>query len=119
MNELAGETIFRIFQSQRYSPAFTESLLAAIQAPLAEAIAQQNFPQAAKTRAQTPVETRVKTEDEILALLSTHAELSLADVAATIGRSVSAVERAAAKLKTQNRLAYEGPKKGGKWKVVG
>jgi len=43
----------------------------------------------------------------------------LADVAATIGRSVSAVERAAAKLKTQNRLAYEGPKKGGKWKVIG
>jgi len=119
LNELAGETIFRIFQSQRYSPAFIESLLAAIQASLEEAITQQKILRTSKTRVETPVKARVKTEDEILVLLSTHAELSLADVAATIGRSVSAVERAAAKLKTQNRLAYEGPKKGGKWKVIG
>lgn len=71
-----------------------------------------------KTLVKTPVQTRVKTEDQILAILNVHAELSLADVAATIGRSVSAVERAVAKLKTQNRLVYEGPKKGGKWRVL-
>lgn len=102
--------------------AFIEFLLAAIQASLEEAITQQQAPQASKTRVKTPVKTRVKTrvktEDQILALLSAHAELSLADVAATIGRSISAVERAVAKLKIQNRLAYEGPKKGGKWKVI-
>lgn len=93
---------------------FIEFLLAAIQGSLEEAITQQD----SETRVKTPVKTRVKTEDQILALLSAHAELSLADVAATIGRSISAVERAVAKLKTQNRLAYEGPKKGGKWKVI-
>lgn len=93
---------------------FIEFLLAAIQGSLEEAITQQD----SETRVKTPVKTRVKTEDQILALLSAHAELSLADVAATIGRSISAVERAVAKLKTQNRLTYEGPKKGGKWKVI-
>ena len=98
--------------------AFIEFLLAAIQASLEEAITQQHAAQISKTRVKTPVKTRVKTEDQILALLSKHAELSLADVAATIGRSISAVERAVAKLKTQNRLTYEGPKKGGKWKVI-
>lgn len=79
---------------------------------LDEAINQQNgLP---KTR----VETRVKTEDQILTLLGTHPQLSLADVAATIGRSLSAVERAVAKLKNQNRLEYEGSKKSGRWRVI-
>lgn len=98
--------------------AFIEFLLAAIHESLEEAINQQETSPSQKTRVETQVKTRVKTEDQILALLGSHPELSLADVAATIGRSVSAVERAVAKLKTQNRLLFEGPKKGGKWKVV-
>lgn len=95
---------------------FIEFLLAAIAESLDEAISQQNGFQ--KTRVETQVKTRVKTEDQILTLLSAHPQLSLADVAATIGRSLSAVERAVAKLKNQNRLEYEGPKKSGRWRVI-
>jgi Fic family protein len=95
---------------------FIEFLLAAIAESLGEAINQQNA--SPKARVEEPVKTRVKTDDQILALLSTHPELSLADVAATIGRSISAVERAVAKLKAQNRLEYEGPKKSGRWRVL-
>lgn len=96
--------------------AFIDFLLQSIQESLHEAIASQNYPE---TRVETRVETpKVKTEDRILEVLETRPELSLAEVAATIGRSVSAVERAVAKLKNQNRLAYEGSKKDGKWKVL-
>ncbi|HRH78743.1 MAG TPA: Fic family protein, partial [Cellvibrionaceae bacterium] len=97
---------------------FIEFLLAAMHESLEEAINQQGSFQLAKTRVKTLVKTRVKTEDQVLAILQAHPQLSLADAAATIGRSTSAVERAVAKLKTQNRLAYEGPKKGGKWRVL-
>lgn len=95
---------------------FIEFLLQSILESLLEAIASQHNQE---TRVETRVETPpVKTEVRILALLEAHPELSLAEVANTIGRSVSAVERAVTKLKTQNRLIYEGPKKGGKWKVL-
>lgn len=99
---------------------FIEFLLQSIQESLLEAIALQNTPKTrVETRAETRVETpKAKTEDRILETLEIHPELSLAEVAATIGRSVSAVERAVAKLKTENRLVYEGPKKGGKWRVL-
>lgn len=97
---------------------FIEFLLTAIYDSLEEVVNQQSAPQSQKTRVKTQVQTRVKTEDQILAILSTHSQLSLADVAATIGRSISAVERAVAKLKSQNRLVYKGPKKGGKWQVL-
>lgn len=96
--------------------AFIEFLLQSIQESLHEAITSQNSPE---TRVETRVETsKVKTEDRILEVLEIRPELSLAEVAATIGRSVSAVERAVTKLKSQNRLAYEGSKKDGKWKVL-
>ncbi|MDO8342101.1 MAG: hypothetical protein Q7T48_02775 [Cellvibrio sp.] len=104
--------------------AFIEFLLQSIQESLHEAIASQNSPETrVETRGETRGETRVetpkaKTEDRILEVLETRPELSLAEVAATIGRSVSAVERAAAKLKAEKRLIYEGSKKDGKWKVL-
>lgn len=96
--------------------AFIEFLLQSIQESLHEAITSQNSPE---TRVEARVETsKVKTEDRILEVLEIHPELSLAEVATTIGRSVSAIERAVTKLKSQNRLAYEGSKKDGKWKVL-
>ena len=118
---LEGKTVLglpREIQEVRNAFAAYENLEQWQPQQVGEAITQQHTAQTLKTRVKTPVKTRVKTADQILALLSTHAELSLADVAATIGRSISAVERAVAKLKTQNRLTYEGPKKGGKWKVI-
>ena len=67
---------------------------------------------------KTPVETRVKTPDAILAVLKTNPILTLTEVAERIDKSVSAVERAAKKLRDQEKLKYVGPKKGGHWKVI-
>lgn len=61
------------------------------------------------------VETQVKTQEQILLLLQQNPHMTLSEVADTIGKSVSTVERAVAKLKKQNRLVYHGPKKGGYW----
>ncbi|WP_420890717.1 winged helix-turn-helix transcriptional regulator [Marinomonas primoryensis] len=44
-------------------------------------------------------------------------ELTLADVAKRIGKSLRTVERAASKLKEEGRLEYQGPKKNGVWVV--
>ncbi len=71
-----------------------------------------------QTRVETPVETRVKTPEQILQLLLKQPTLSLADVAARLGKSTSAVERAAGKLREQGRLRYVGPKKGGRWEPM-
>jgi ATP-dependent DNA helicase RecG len=44
--------------------------------------------------------------------------MTLAEVAETIGKSLSAVERASAKLVKAGHLKYVGPRKGGHWVVV-
>ena len=44
--------------------------------------------------------------------------MTLQEVATNIGRSLSAVERAAAKLVKEGRLRYIGPQKGGQWEVL-
>ncbi len=67
---------------------------------------------------QTPVETPVKTPEKILAVLQQHPEMSLAEVAQEIGRSLRAVERACAVLVKDGRLRYIGPKKNGHWEVL-
>jgi len=43
---------------------------------------------------------------------------SLAEVADHIGKSLSAVERATAKMVKEGRLQFVGPKKGGHWQVL-
>jgi len=44
--------------------------------------------------------------------------MTLLEVAEAIGRSLSAVERASAKLAKEGRLRYVGPRKGGHWEVL-
>jgi ATP-dependent DNA helicase RecG len=44
--------------------------------------------------------------------------MTLAEVATTIGKSLSAVERASAKLVKTGQLKRIGPQKGGYWEVV-
>lgn len=44
--------------------------------------------------------------------------MTLAEVAHSIGKSTSAVERAVAKLVEQGRLRFVGPRKGGYWEVL-
>ncbi len=63
-------------------------------------------------------ETPVKTPVEILRLLAAQPEMTLVEVAEAIGKSLSAVERASAKLGKEGRLRYEGPRKGGHWEVL-
>jgi ATP-dependent DNA helicase RecG len=71
-----------------------------------------------KSTGKTLVETPVKTPVKILAILKDHPEYSLADVAAAIGKSISAVERAAAKLVKSGKLRRVGPAKGGHWEIL-
>ena len=71
-----------------------------------------------ETSVETSVETRVETPDRIIKLLRAHPHLTLVEVAARIGKSVSAVERATAKLNREGRLRRVGPRKGGNWEVL-
>ena len=75
-----------------------------------------------KTPVETPVETlvktRAKTPEKILEALGARPDLTLAELAKSIGKSVSAVERASAKLVKEGRLKYMGPQKGGHWEVL-
>jgi len=95
------------------SAPFIEFMLDSITETLEQALAGD-----LKTRAKTQVETRVKTPEQILALLRAQPDLTLAEIAAHLGRATSTIERAVAKLKQQNRLVYHGPKKGGHWQVL-
>ncbi|MDP3515045.1 MAG: ATP-binding protein [Sulfuritalea sp.] len=67
---------------------------------------------------EAPVKTPVKTPEQVLATLATNRDLTLAELASFIGKSTSAVERAAAKLVREGRLRFVGPRKGGHWEVL-
>ncbi|MCP5329340.1 MAG: Fic family protein [Pseudomonadales bacterium] len=97
---------------QTDSAPFIEFMLATISEALQEALSRDE-----KVRVEMRAETRVKTPEQILALLRRQPELTLAEVAVHLGRATSTIERAVAKLKQQNKLAYHGPKKGGHWQV--
>ena len=72
----------------------------------------------AETLAETRVKTLVKTPEKILEAIRAKPDLTLAGLAMSIGKSVSAVERATAKLVKEGRLSYVGPQKGGHWVVL-
>ena len=67
---------------------------------------------------KTSVKTSVKTPERILRLLEAHPTMTLAEVAAEIGKSVRTVELASSRLVKQGRLRYVGPQKGGHWEVL-
>ena len=69
-------------------------------------------------RAETPVKTPVKTPDAIVTLLRADPDLTLAEVAREIGKSLRAVERATAKLTAAGRLRRVGSRKEGHWEVL-
>jgi ATP-dependent DNA helicase RecG len=71
-----------------------------------------------KTSVETSVKASVKTSVEILKLLQGNPDLTLAQVAQSLGRSVRAVELASSKLVKSGRLKYVGPQKGGHWEVL-
>ncbi len=58
-----------------------------------------------------------KTKDVVLALLTENPRLSLAEIAETLNKATSTVERAAARLCADGRLRHVVPRKGGHWEV--
>jgi ATP-dependent DNA helicase RecG len=70
-----------------------------------------------ETPVETLVETLVKTPGRIIQVLTESPEMTLAEVAEAIGKSLSAVERATAKMVAEGELRHVGPKKGGRWDV--
>ena len=76
-----------------------------------------SFPVMAESEG-TSVKTSVKTPAAILGLLAATPAMTLAEVAAEIGKTSRAVELAAAKLVKEGRLKYVGPQKGGHWEVL-
>ena len=71
-----------------------------------------------KTPVKTSVKTPVKTPEAILALLRKDSTLTLAEIAASIGKSVRTIERAAKKLRDQGKLQYIGSQKEGHWEII-
>lgn len=96
---------------------FIEFMLTAIKDSLREGTATQLSVNSDKTRVETKVKTRVKTPDAVLALLANNSKLSLREVSVQLGKSLSAIERAASKLQAEGYLKFEGPKKEGRWIV--
>jgi ATP-dependent DNA helicase RecG len=72
----------------------------------------------AKTPGKTTGKTTVKTPDAILEALRAEPGLAVPELAARIGRSERAVERAIRKLRESGLMVRVGPAKGGRWKVV-
>lgn len=66
----------------------------------------------AKTSVKTSVETPLKTPLAILRCLAAHPTMTLAQVAAEIGKTPRAIELASAKLVKEGKLKYVGPQKG-------
>jgi len=67
---------------------------------------------------RAPGKTPGKTPVEILRLLGEEPDLTMPQLAARLGKSERAVERAVKKLRESNHLVRVGPAKGGHWQVV-
>lgn len=95
---------------------FIEFMLQAIADSLREAI---QAPVSVETSVEMTVERGQTTPALVLAALGRQPELTLAEVALQIGRTLRTVERVAAKLQSEGKLRHLGPRKGGRWQVVG
>ena len=71
-----------------------------------------------ETSVEMSVETPVKTRGKVIELLANHPEITLAEIAAAIGKSVRTVERASAKLVQEGRIRHVGPTKAGHWEIL-
>lgn len=71
-----------------------------------------------KTLGKTPGETLGKTPEAILAWLNQKPSATVPELAAQLGQSASAVERAMRKLREEGRLIRVGQDKGGHWQVI-
>jgi len=74
-------------------------------------------PDSSDNEEKMSVEMSVKTPEMIIRKLGENPEMTLAEVALAINKSLRAVERASKKLVSDGRLQHLGPKKGGHWEV--
>ena len=95
---------------------FIVFMLEAIDDALRQALEAEAAPE---TPVKALVKTPVKTDDQLLEVLAGQPAATLAEAAAHLGKSVSAIERAARRLRDGGRLRYVGPQKGGRWEVIG
>jgi len=72
-----------------------------------------------KSSVKNSVKSSVKTPERILERLSARGELTMADLAETLGISKRAVEKQVAKLQAQGRMRRVGGRKVGHWEVGG
>ncbi len=70
------------------------------------------------TTGETPGKVPGKTPERILEALRASASASVPELAALLGKSERAVQRAISKLRQEGRLRRIGPNKGGHWEVV-
>lgn len=70
------------------------------------------------TIVKTSVKTSAKTSVKLLELLVANPEMTLAEVAEVLEKSVRAIELASAKLVKAGKLKYVDPQKGGHWEVT-
>jgi ATP-dependent DNA helicase RecG len=71
-----------------------------------------------QTPARTSVQIAVQTSAKIVELLRADPDMSQAQIAAKLRRSVRAIEMATAKLVKAGQLRFVGPKKNGHWEVL-
>ena len=71
-----------------------------------------------KTTGKTTGKTPEKTPEAILRLLTDRPAISVAELAARLGKSESAINRAMRQLRESGRLKRIGPDKGGHWQVI-
>lgn len=121
-NPLIAEVCYRVGYIDSWGRGIEKITDACKAAGLPEPVIEENSGGVAvelmRVNPETPVETRVKTPEAILQILKEDNSLTLAEVADHIGKSISAVERAAKKLRDQGKLEYIGPQKGGHWEVI-
>lgn len=65
-----------------------------------------------------PLAGQKKTGELVFEWLKDNPDSTLADVAASIGKSLATVERYCSKLVKEGKLRFVGPKKGGRWEVL-
>lgn len=103
---------------------FVRFMLGCIRDATVKAAVGMPVEKSVETPVEMSVETAVRkraarTPRQILNLLRQQPDLTLAEVAQAIGRSPRTVERAVMALQAEGRLRRRGPKKGGRWEVVG
>ncbi|MEI8141022.1 MAG: ATP-binding protein [bacterium] len=70
------------------------------------------------TTQETSVKTSVKTSVQILQMLQATPDMTMADLATQLGKTLRAVEMACAKLTKNGKIRFVGPRKGGHWEVL-